>query len=194
MLDSSTSNSSPDPARPHQGAASRLAVDSAPRQDALPRHEPPPYAAPLPGAWSGASAAAPAASAPAGEIPIIPSSELQRDRDENATRPLFGPERWVSEREFWETNTFIALSGRHAIPRPKTMPLRPPQRFRPVPRWRSYLLLLVVCLMIGVTLAGIVAIGHLSAQAFGPQHPISTPAPAHTTTPTHPTVTPKSHK
>lgn len=192
MPDSATSNSSSNPEHTQQSATNRLAVDSAPRQDAMPKHQSP-ARAPLPGAWP-ASAAEPSVSAPAGEIPIIPRSELQRDRDDNATRPLVGPDRWVSEQEFWETNTFIALSGRHAIPRPRTKPLQPPQRFRPMPRWRSYLLLLVVCLMIGGSLAGVVAIGRLSAQAFGPHHPIATPAPAHTATPAHPTATPKKHK
>ena len=193
MPDSAVPNSSSDPGRPQQGATNRLAVDSAPRQDAMPKHQPPAHA-PLPGAWP-VSAVEPSVSAPAGEIPIIPRSELQRDRDDNATRPLVGPDRWVNEQEFWATNTFIALSGRRAIPRPKTKPLQPPQRFRPMPRWRSYLLLLVVCLMIGGTLVGIVAISRFSAQAFGPRHPISTPAPAaHTATPAHPTATPKKHK
>lgn len=192
MPDSAVPNSSSDPGRAQQGATNRLAVDSAPRQDAMPQHKPT-SPAPLPGAWP-ASAAEPSVSAPAGEIPIIPRPGPQRDRDENATRPLFGPDRWVSEQEFWETNTFIALSGRHAIPRPRTKPLQPPQRFRPMPRWRSYLLLVIVCLMIGGTLVGVVAISRLSTQVFGPQHPISTPAPAHTATPAHPTATPKKHK
>lgn len=188
MLENGTSNSSPDPARPHQGAASRLAVDSVPRQESAPRDEPPPQT-PLSGAPPE-----PSASAPAGEIPIIPPFETARRADDNATRPLFGPDRWVSDQEFWETNTFIALSGRHAIPRPKTLPLRPPQRFHPMPRWRSYLLLTVVCLMIIGTLVGLIAISRFGAQVFGLQRPVSSPAPAHTTTPAHPTETPKKSK
>ncbi len=192
MQDSTMSNSASDPARAHEGAATRLAVESAPRQDAMPQHEIPPHA-PLPGAWP-VSAAEPSASAPAGEIPIVAPFESGRRADENATRPLFGPDRWVSDQEFWETNTFIALSGRRAIPRPKTMPLRPPQRFHPMPRWRSYLLLLVVCLMIVGTIVGGIAISHFGAQVFGSQPPIATPAPTHTATPVHPTATPKKHK
>lgn len=196
MLESSTSNSSPnsvpDPSRAADGAATRLAVDSAPRVDSMPQHEPPPHH-PLPGAWPAASAA-PSVSAPGGEIPIIAPSDSLRRTDDNATRPLFGPDRWVSEQDFWETNTFIALSGRRSVPRPKTVPLKPPQRFRPVPRWRSYLLLVVVCLMIFATVAGIIAMSHFSVQAFGPAHPIATPVATHTTTPTHPTATPKKHK
>lgn len=198
MLESTASNSSPnslpDPARAFDGAATRLAVDSAPRQDPMPQHEPP-HHQPLPGAWPTATGGEPSASAPAGEIPVIAPFDAPRRPDDNATRPLFGPDRWVNEQDFWETNTFIALSGRQAVPRPKTVPLKPPQRFRPAPRWRSYLLLAVVCLMIFGAVVGIVAMGRFGSQALGPQHMTATPVVTHNATPAHPTATPKkTHK
>ncbi|MGZ3601335.1 MAG: hypothetical protein ACXWQ5_16880, partial [Ktedonobacterales bacterium] len=67
------------------------------------------------------------------------------------------------------------------VPRPKTRPLPPPQRFRPVARWKSMLLLGTFVVVTILACAGAIEMGKLSADVFGTQ---ATPAVTHTAQPT----------
>jgi hypothetical protein len=194
--------------------AAFFAVDAMPRQELPPAYHEMAPGYPLPPPWPHGEYAA-AGTAPVNEMPAMEnrygrertddsgetdagddmgeeSDFSPRRRDDNATRPLFAPEQWVSDPDFWETKTHIALTGRHPVPRPKTLPLKPPQRFRPVPRWRSLLILLLVCGLIAFTAVGVVDIGRLGMQILGPTHHVATPVPTHTLA--VPTATPHRKK
>lgn len=113
-----------------------------------------------------------------------------RRAEDRATRPIFAPEQWVSDPDFWESKTHIAMTGRHPVPRPKSVSITPPQRFRPMPRWRSMLVLSLVCLLIAFIAIGGVELARLGTPVHGPTHHTATPAPTHTAvvptaTPTH---------
>src|SRR5579872_1741956 len=206
MPDMTASHNLPDPvsqANAPNTPVARVALDSAPRQEALPPYAPP-YAPasnlPLPPPWPSMDRDA-ARMAPASELPELSDADgvdswddadagemdgnsagafPPRRRDDRATRPLFAPEQWVSDPDFWESKTHIALTGRHPVPRPKTIALKPPQRFRPAPRWRSVLILLLVCLLIAAIAIGALEMGRLGTQVFGPTHHTATPVPTHT--------------
>ncbi|MGH2514903.1 MAG: hypothetical protein ACRDHP_04540 [Ktedonobacterales bacterium] len=215
MLDSTASHNLPDPSPRPSGLTTRVVLDSAPRQEALPMHHELMPDHPLSPPWppsldySGGTATAPRempAMEDAGSMDSAHNGDdgddddegeiegdfAPRHPDDRATRPLFAPEQWVSDPDFWESKTHIALTGRRPVPRPKTVALKPPQRFRPAPRWRSMLVLLVVCLLIAFTLVGIVEIARLGTQALAPTHHTATPVPTHTLT--VPTATPHHKK
>lgn len=220
MSDTTASHNLPDSgpqANPPNTPVARVALDSAPRQETLPPYSAypayPPYAPasnlPLPPPWPSMDHDA-ARMASAGELPGLSDAdgmdgldagEMDGDSegafpprrpDDRATRPLFAPEQWVSDPDFWESKTHIALTGRHPVPRPKTIALKPPQRFRPAPRWRSALILLLVCLLIASIALGALEMGRLGTQVFGPTHHTATPVPTHTIA--VPTATPKHKK
>jgi hypothetical protein len=218
MPDTTTSSNPPD-STPQASAppAALAAVEAMPRQEMPPtqHHEMAP-GYPLPPPWPQGEYDD-AGTAPVNELPEmenrcgvgrtdesskadayadddmdVESDFSPRRREDNATRPLFAPEQWVSDPDFWETKTHIALTGRHPVPRPKTLPLKPPQRFHPVPRWRSLLILVLVCGLIAFTVVGVVEIGRLGMQVLGPTHHVATPAPTHTLA--VPTATPHHKK
>jgi hypothetical protein len=216
MPDTMPSQNVPDPIShalplsPVSPAAARVALDSAPRQHALPEHA---LASglPLPPPWPSLEHH-PGALAPTNEMPA--SSEAgemdgvddfgfdddadmedvfaPRDPNDRRTRPLFTPEQWVSDPDFWESKTLIAITGRHPVPRPKMLDIKPPERFHPASRWRSMLILLIVCLLISGALIGVVEIGRFGMQVLGPTHSATPPVPTHTLV--VPTATPHHKK
>lgn len=210
MPDATTSHDMPDPAPRASAPPAHVALDSMPRQQTPPAHDgthglplPPPWPAPDPDGTYGPPANGMSVSNGVngmGSADGVDPSEgtdaeqdfAPRNPDDSATRPLFAPEQWVSDPDFWTSKTHIALTGRHPVPRPKTLPLRPPQRFRPLPRWSSMLVLLVVCVLIVLTIIGVVALGHFGMQVINPPHHLATPVPTHTLT--APTATPPHHK
>lgn len=101
--------------------------------------------------------------------------------DEADAQPSIERDHWVQEPDFWEKETMIAMTGRYPVPRPKTRPLPPPQRFRPVARWKSMLLLSTLVVVTVLTCVGVLELGRLSAQVFGTQ---ATPVVTHTAQPT----------
>ena len=134
------------------------------------------------------------------EAPVVPAppsaspyGSLQ-PREAPATRPIM-PDEWVrDEDEYWDTQSLIAVSGRLAVPRPKPLPLDPPQRFRPVRRWQSLAALVILSVVILVAcVATLRAVGLARNVLHPPQavptltHPAGSP-----TLPPSPTA--KPHK
>ncbi|HLZ22902.1 MAG TPA: hypothetical protein VKQ30_12340 [Ktedonobacterales bacterium] len=195
MPESTASHDMSDHTSQNSAPAPRTALNSGPRQDMPPPH-PIASATPMPPPWPSVDGA-PGAMQPANGVDGADEMDVMSDfpprrPEDKATRPLFAPEQWVSDPDFWETKTHIALTGRHPVPRPKTVALKPPQRFRPAPRWRSMLILLVVCVMIVATVIGTVELGRLGMQVIAPPHHSATPVPTHTIV--VPTATPHHKK
>ncbi len=163
-------------------SAARIAIGSDLLRQSLPQVEPTRSRPLLPGY---------PASEPAHERTGVPAAAPS----EFDIHPQIEPERWVSPDDTWNTTSFKALSGGRMAARP-TRPLPRPERFRRVPRWRSYLYLVVLLLVIAMVSMGAVEITSLTKEVFR-QPPRSTqPAPAHTTTatPLHTTPTAKPRK
>jgi len=105
------------------------------------------------------------------------------------TRPLTADD-WAREEEFWSTQSHIAISGRLAVPRPRTRPIRPPQRFRPIERWKSIAALVFVAALIALTCAGAMRATGFANNLLHPRavptqpHPSPTASPARTATST----------
>lgn len=204
MPDTTTTPNPSEPISQEGSPAARFTLDSGPREQIWSTHEPAP-GAPLPPPWPpspldsaltrgtddtdemGGADGLDNGAGDGMEIPL-------RRPDPAATRPLFAPEQWVSDPDFWESKTHIALTGRHPVPRPRTMPLRPPQRFHQMARWKSILILIFVCLLIAFTAVAVVEISRLGAQVIGPSRHIATPTvvPKHTIA--APTATPRHSK
>ncbi|MFI5271736.1 MAG: hypothetical protein ACHQ4H_01715 [Ktedonobacterales bacterium] len=119
---------------------------------------------------------------PASSTPTLPADGDVRPavREAPATRPI-SPEEWVREEDYWDTQSLIAVTGRMAVPRPRARSLKPPQRFRPVQRWKSVVALAVVSACILGFGIGLVQASHLAGG-------ILRPAATHTAVPA-PTVT-----
>lgn len=107
-----------------------------------------------------------------------------RDTDASPVQPSVEPGRWVHEPDFWEKETMIAMTGRYPVPRPKTRPLPPPQRFRPMARWKSVLALIALVVVAALACVGSIELGKLSIDVFGTQ---ATPIVTQTA---HPTISP----
>jgi hypothetical protein len=135
----------------------------------------------------------PTRSQPLPLLPGYPASEPAAAPSEFDIHPQIEPERWVTPDDTWNTSSFKSLNGGRMVARP-TRPLPRPQRFRRVPRWRSYLYLLVLLFVIAIVSIGAVEISSLTKEVFG-QPPRSTqPTPTHTATPLHTTPTAKPRK
>ncbi|HZC77466.1 MAG TPA: hypothetical protein VE258_06935 [Ktedonobacterales bacterium] len=161
-------------------SAARIALESDPLRQSLPQVEPTRSRPLLPGY---------PASEPAQESAGTPAAAPS----EFDIHPQIEPERWVTPDDTWNTSSFKALNGGRMVAR-STRPLPRPQRFRRVPRWRSYLYLVVLLLVIAIVSLGAVEITSLTKEVFG-QPPRSTqPAPTHTATPLHTTPTAKPRK
>jgi hypothetical protein len=126
-------------------------------------------------------------------------------REPAVTVPLVERDRWVTEPTYWDTQSFVAVSGRHIVPRPTPHAIKPPQRFQPVPRWKSYPALAVVCLAILLSCVGALTAMRAGASFLQPAatavpfatHPAPTAThPAPTATHPAPTATakPSHHK
>ncbi|MGZ6390493.1 MAG: hypothetical protein ACXWQZ_14685 [Ktedonobacterales bacterium] len=143
-----------------------VSTEPASEEDRPPQQHSPVSSVPLPPAW------------PMREMgTTLPSSAP----DESGTHPSVEPTRWVQEPDFWEKETMIAMTGRYPVPRPKTRPLPPPQRFRPVARWKSMLLLGTLVAVTILACVGTIAMGKLSIDVFGSQ---ATPTVTRTAQPT----------
>lgn len=122
------------------------------------------------------SGAANAPAAPDGSLPplpeMIPYSRAER-RGAPATRPI-GPDEWVQDDNYWDTQSLIAVSGRMAVPRPKPRPLDPPQRFRPVRRWQSMVALIVVSVVILAACVGMLRAAGLANNLLHSTQPVPT--------------------
>ena len=125
---------------------------------------------------------------PSAPMPSAPAEPVEA-REPSVTVPLVDRDRWVTEQEFWKTQSFIAVSGRHAVSRPRPREIAPPQRFQPVRRWKSYPVLAVLCVAIFLS-----CIGAVQAMRIGTS--ILQPTPTAVPTATHPapTATPTPHK
>lgn len=108
---------------------------------------------------------------------------ISGDADAFGARPSVEPGHWVHEPEYWGEETMIAMTGRYLVPRPKTRPLPPPQRFRPMARWKSMLALGALVLVTALACVGTVTLGKLTVEVFGskPQATLTVP---HTPQPT----------
>lgn len=117
-----------------------------------------------------------------------------RRREDNATRPLFERDHWVDDPNFWDTTSFIALTGRHPVPRPKPRTLPPPQRFKPIERWQSYLVLAIVLVAILITVYGVIQIEHYGSNALHQLTPKATPTVTYTPVPSPTAKSTPKHK
>jgi hypothetical protein len=155
----------------------RVGVEAVTGADARQRERTPVSSMPLPPVWpmEGDASVSPS--------PAADRAEALRGSDEAGVQPSVEPGRWVQEPDFWEKETMIAMTGRHPVPRPKTRPLPPPQRFRPMARWKSMLALGVFVVVTALACAGGVALGRLSMESFGPT-PTARPTGTHTPQPT----------
>lgn len=123
--------------------------------------------------------------APDASLPPLPGMDPRgggERRAAPATRPI-GPEEWVQDDNYWDTQSLIAVSGRMAVPRPKPRPLDPPQRFRPVRRWQSMAALIVVSVVILAACVGMLRAAGLANNLLHPHQPVPTIT-------THPTGSP----
>lgn len=127
--------------------------------------------------------------------PLPPLGEPEGDSGADSEASVsIAPERWVANDDPWQTSSHMVVYGRPVArpTRPISHPLPRPQRFRRVPRWRSYLFLGIVLVAMVMTVAGAIEIGQLSKDVFGKPGSGATPTtsqttPAHTT----PGATPK---
>lgn len=113
-------------------------------------------------------------------------------RPATPTRPLTD-EDWQREDEFWNTQSYIAVSGRLAVPRPRTHPIKPPQRFHPMARWVSIVALGVVGALIVLGCMGVLQASSLANNLLHPQVAPTQVHPSPTASPSA-TATPKRHK
>jgi hypothetical protein len=120
--------------------------------------------------------------------PPVPPAEPTLARAAPVTVPLVDRDRWVTEQEFWKTQSFIAVSGRHAVSRPKPLAIAPPQRFQPIHPWKSYPVLAVLCVAILLSCIGAVQAMRIGASLLQP-----TPTAVPTATHPAPTATPVHH-
>jgi hypothetical protein len=119
---------------------------------------------------------------------ILPES-LPPESDEP---PAVAPDQWLEEPRYW-------LADYQRVPRPKTVPLTRPIRFRKVSPVQSafkmvFVVALVVVLTIGLALAvnaGIQAGTQFVQQFTTPAKPLVTPTTAPALTPTTPAKAPR---
>lgn len=163
------------PARSSDSPSVHVGVETATDGETPPQHHTPASGIPLPPAWPIAEngAASPSSAAH--------PAETLRDPDASGVQPRVEPGRWVHEPDFWEKETMIAMTGRYPVPRPKTRSLPPPQRFRPMARWKSMLVLGVLVVVTALACVGSIELGKLSIDAFGPT---TTPTVTQTAQPT----------
>ncbi|GEM_PF-2493546 len=131
---------------------------------------------------------------PASSVPSIIQlpDETEDDRqpsalfkDVSGIYPKVPSEHWVEEEDFWQTRTHIAMTGRAPVPRPRPLPLKPPQRFRPVERWKSMLVLALVIGLAALACIGVIALGISGMSLLQPGHTATaTPHPTQTVVPT----------
>lgn len=199
MPDTTTTPNPSEPASQEGSPTARFTFDSGPRQEMWPTRElvpgvplPPPWPSSPPDPATTRAANSMDATGGSGDTDDGAGERMEiplRRPDPAATRPLFAPEQWVSDPDFWESKTLIALTGRHPVPRPRTIPLQPPQRFHQMARWKSILILVFVCVLILFSVICVVEIGRLGSQVLGPSpHITPTAVPAHTIA--APTATP----
>lgn len=120
-------------------------------------------------------------------------------------RPTVAHQSWLTQDDYWQRTTYIALTGRHPHGAPPTRPLPRPHRFRrPSPARSAVVLALTVALIVliplGVVVAQREAQAHIQLPSGLPNIPgLTQPTPTHTPRPTvtptvKPTATPKKHK
>lgn len=113
-------------------------------------------------------------------------------RAASPTRPLTD-EDWQREDEFWNTQSYIAVSGRLAVPRPRTHPIQPPQRFHPMSRWVSLVALVFVGALIVLGCVGVLRASNFANNLLHPRVVPTQVQPSPTASPSA-TATPKRHK
>lgn len=124
----------------------------------------------------------------------IGAERLNKDED----RPTVQSEAWLTQDDYWQRTTYIAVTGRHTAQRPPTRPLPRPNRFRRSSPLRSVIVLaltlaLIVLIPIGVMVAQREAATKIKIPTNIPGLTQPTVAPTHvpTATPAKPTATPK---
>ena len=93
----------------------------------------------LPPSWPMSDAPiAPQTAEAVAATPLAATSGTSASEDGILDEVSVAEDSWLSQEDYWNTSTFIAITGkRRAAPRPDTRPLPRPQRFRPPSRVRS---------------------------------------------------------
>jgi hypothetical protein len=89
--------------------------------------------------------------------------------------PKVPEDRWVKQEESILQKRYTHITGQHPVPRPKTLPLKPPRRFRQVAHWQSITMLSIVIVLAVVACFGLLQLGVGGASLLHPG-----PAPAAT--------------
>jgi hypothetical protein len=132
-------------------------------------------------------------------------ADSERLVPDGGERPTVAHQSWLTQDDYWQRTTYIALTGRHTRAAPPTRPLPRPRRFRRPSRVRSAVVLaltvaLIVLIPLGVVAAQREAQAHIQLPSGLPNIPgLTQPTPTHTPRPTvtptvKPTATPKKHK
>jgi hypothetical protein len=87
--------------------------------------------------------------------------------------PKVPQDRWVKQEESPLQKQYTYITGQHPVPRPKTLPLQAPQRFRRVAHWQSITMLSIVIVLAVVACFGLLQLGISGASLL---HPVTAPS------------------
>lgn len=124
-----------------------------------PRRAPQVVAAPAPPRKARQAAPKPAAPGTARGVEARVTRKVTRDLALESASARVTQELWLPKQDYW-------LANHQVIPRPSMRKVPRPQRFRPVSRRRSMLLLVIIVLGTGLIGAGVVFAATLSYQYF----------------------------
>lgn len=124
-----------------------------------PRRAPQVVAAPAPPRKARQAAPKPAAPGTARGVEARVTRKVTRDLALESASARVTQELWLPKQDYW-------LADHQVIPRPSARKVPRPQRFRPVSRRRSMLLLVIIVLGTGLIGAGVVFAATLSYQYF----------------------------
>jgi hypothetical protein len=82
--------------------------------------------------------------------------------------PKVPEDKWVKQNESTLQKRYTYITGQHPVPRPKTIPLKPPRRFRRVAQWQSITMLSIVIVLAVVACFGLLQLGVGGASLLHP--------------------------
>jgi hypothetical protein len=97
--------------------------------------------------------------------------------------PKVPEDKWVRQEESTLQKRYTFITGQHPVPRPKTLPLKPPRRFHRVAQWQSVAMLSIVLLLAVLSCIGLLKLGVGGASLLHPGI-TATPIPSRIASPT----------
>jgi hypothetical protein len=82
--------------------------------------------------------------------------------------PKVPEDQWVKQEESTLQKRYSYITGQHPVPRPKSLSLKPPRRFRRVAHWQSITMLSVVIVLTVVACFGLLQLGVGGASLLHP--------------------------